>query len=205
MKLTNLVEHLVTLVQDKGLDVAQVEVLIADQSIQTTGGGNDDVGVGVLVRQNLDILLDGSTTVEDRSLDVRQILGETGVLVLDLVGELTGVAHHENRALAGNGLQLVKSSQDEDRSLTQTGLGLAKNIDVEDGSWDADLLDCGAERWLDMYSTQDEAKVVWRRNVRPSPGTTRRTYQEAQSCLPGSWPFPTSKTAGKVKGMISQV
>lgn len=44
----------------------------------------------------------------------------------------------------------MKGGQDEDRSLTKARLGLAKDVDIEDGSRDADLLDCGAERWLDM-------------------------------------------------------
>jgi hypothetical protein len=52
------------------------------------------------------------------------------------------VAHDQDLALAGNGLQLVKGGQNEDGGLTETGLGLAKNIDVEDGSWNANLLDC---------------------------------------------------------------
>jgi hypothetical protein len=52
------------------------------------------------------------------------------------------VAHHEDRALARNGLQLVEGGQDEDRGLTETGLGLAENVDIEDCSRDANLLDC---------------------------------------------------------------
>ena len=171
--LTNLIKHLVALIENESLDVAQRQLLIADQSVQTTGSGNHNVGVALLVRQNLDVLLDGSATVEDGSLDVGQVFGESGVLVLDLVGQLTSVAHHKDGALSRNGLQLVESGQDEDRSLTETGLGLAKNIDVEDSSRNADLLDCGPKRWLDLYWIQDEAKAVWRRNVRPSPGTTR--------------------------------
>lgn len=84
--LTNLVEHLVTLIEDESLDVAQRELLITDQGVQTTGGGDDNVGVGLLVLEKLDVLLDGGTTVEDRGLDIGEVLGETSVLVLDLVG-----------------------------------------------------------------------------------------------------------------------
>lgn len=142
-KRTDLVEHLVTLIENEGLDVAKGQLLVTDERVETTGGGDDDVGVGLLVGQGLDVLLDRGTTVEDSSLDVGQVLGETGVLVLDLVGELTGVAHDQDLAFTRDGLQLVKSGQDEDSGLTETGLGLAKNIDVQDSSRDANLLDCG--------------------------------------------------------------
>lgn len=154
--LTNLVKHLVALIEDKGLDVAQRKLLVADQRVQTTGSGDNDVGVSLLVGQELDILLQRDTTEEDGSLDIGQVLGETGVLVLDLVGQLAGVAHNQDRTLARDGLQLVEGGQDEDRSLTETGLGLAKNIDIQDSSRDANLLDCvEAERWLDLGSTHE--------------------------------------------------
>jgi len=139
---TNLVKHLVTLVEDKSLHSAEGQLLVTDKSVQTTGSGDHNVGVGFLVGQSFDILLDRGTTVEDRGLNVGQVLGETGVLILDLVGKLTGVAHNQDLALAGNGLQLVKGGQNEDSGLTETGLGLAKNIDVQNGSWNANLLDC---------------------------------------------------------------
>lgn len=155
--LTDLVKHLVALVENKGLDITERELLVTDQSVQTTGRRDDDVGVGLRARQNLDILLDGSTTVENRGLDIGQVLGETGVLVLDLVGQLASVAHHEDGALAGNGLQLVEGGQDEDRGLTETRLGLAENVDVQNRSRNADLLDCeDAERWLDLIRLKME-------------------------------------------------
>jgi hypothetical protein len=142
-KRTDLVKHLVTLIENESLDVAKGQLLVTDERVETTGGGDDDVGVRLLAGQGLHVLLDRGTTVEDSSLDVGQVLGETGVLVLDLVGELTGVAHDQDLAFARDGLQLVKSGEDEDSGLTKTGLGLAKNIDVQDSSRDANLLDCG--------------------------------------------------------------
>ena len=39
---TNLVEHLVTLIEHEALDVAQAEVLVAHKGVQTTGSGDDD-------------------------------------------------------------------------------------------------------------------------------------------------------------------
>lgn len=155
--LTNLVEHLVTLIENKGLDVAKRQLLVADQRVQAAGGTDNDVGVSLIAGQLLNVLLDGSTTVEHSGLDIREILGKASILVLDLVGQLTRVAHNENRGLSSDRLQLVEGGQDEDSGLTQTGLGLAKNIDIKDGSRDAHLLDCGeAQSWLDLCSTQEE-------------------------------------------------
>ena len=62
--LTNLVQHLVALVQDKNLNVAQSEVFVTHKSIEPTRGCNDDVGMCILVLQNFDILLHWCAAVE---------------------------------------------------------------------------------------------------------------------------------------------
>ena len=140
---TNLVEHLVTLIEHEALDVAQAEVLVAHKGVQTTGSGDNDVRVGLLVLENVDVVLNGSATVEDRGLDVGQVLAETGVLVLDLESQLAGVAHDQHRALAVDRLDLLKSGQDENGSFTKTRLGLAKDVGSENCLRNAVLLDCG--------------------------------------------------------------
>jgi hypothetical protein len=142
---TNLVKHLVTLIEHKALDVAQAKVLVANEGVKTTRGGDDDVRVGLLVLEDVDVVLDGSTAVEHSSLDVRQVLAETCILVLDLESQLAGVAHNQDGALAVNGLDLLEGGQDEDGSFTKTRLGLAENVGSEDGLRDAVLLDCGHE------------------------------------------------------------
>lgn len=125
-----MVQHLVALIENKSLDVAQRKFLVANKSIQTARGGDDDVGIGLLVGKKLNILLDGGAAIEDRCLDIRKVLAETGVLVLDLVGQLASVAHDEDRTLAGNWLELVESCEDEHGGLSETRLGLAEDIDV---------------------------------------------------------------------------
>jgi hypothetical protein len=166
---TNLVEHLVALIENESLNIAERQLLVADKRVQTTGGSDNDVRIGLLAGKGLDILLDRGTTVEDGGLDVRQVLGETGVLVLDLVGELTGVAHDQDLAFTRDGLQLVKSGEDEDSGLTETGLGLAKNIDVQDSSRDANLLDCGSGADVRLCSMKWEAKAIrLARSVHPA-------------------------------------
>ena len=128
--LTGLVQHLVALVEDKVLQVGKAKMPVAYEGVDTTGGTDNDVGVSVLVAQELDVLLDGSSTVEDTDLDVWQELGETVVLVADLVGQLTSVAHDQNSGNARLRLlvHLLESCENEDGSLSETGLGLAEDI-----------------------------------------------------------------------------
>lgn len=106
--LTGLVEHLVTLVKDKDAHAAEAESLVADESLETTGGADNDVRASVLALESLDVVLDGGTTVEDAGLDVRHVLAESVVFISDLVGQFTSVAHDNHRDLAINGLDLLK-------------------------------------------------------------------------------------------------
>lgn len=150
---TNLIQHFVTFVKNECLDVAQGELFVADQSIQTTRSTNDDVGERFLVGKNFDVLLDRSTSVEYRSLHIGKVLAEPSILVLDLVCQFTSVAHNKDGALPRNSLQLVKSRQDENRGLSETRLGLAENVDVQNSGRNADLLDCSkADGMLDLFS-----------------------------------------------------
>jgi len=100
------------------------------------------VRVSLLAAQDLDILLDRSAAIEHASLDVRHILGEAVVLVLDLVGKLTGVAHDQYGGLAGDRFDLLQAGQDEDGGLSETGLGLAHHIRAKNSLGNDVLLDC---------------------------------------------------------------
>lgn len=150
---TNLIQHLVTLVKNECLDVTQRKLLVTDQGVETTRSSNDDVGERFLVRKDFNVLLNRSTSVEDCSLYIGKVLAEPSILVLDLVCQLTGVAHNKDGALPRNSFQLVESSQDENRGLSETRLSLAENVDVQDSGRNADLLDCNeADGMLDFYS-----------------------------------------------------
>lgn len=166
--LTDLIQHLVTLVKNESLHIAQRQLLIANQSVQSTGSSDNDIRVGILVRQSIDVLLDGSTTVEHSSLHIRKILAESSILILDLVGKFASVAHNEDGAFSRNRLELVKSGQDEDSGLSETRLGLAENIDIKNCGRNADLLDCDeADGMLDLYSTQNVKKKRVAKSVHP--------------------------------------
>lgn len=167
--LTGLVQHLVALIEDEVLQVGKAEVPIADKSIDTTGCTNYDVRVGLLVAEELNVLLNGCSTVEDTDLDVGQELGETVVLVPDLVGQLTSMAHDQDRGDTRLGLliHLLQSSEDEDGCLSETGLGLAENIVTKNGLGNGDLLDCRARRDVRMDLKAVATKYA-KGSVRPS-------------------------------------
>ena len=130
------------------LEVGETQMPITDKSIDATRCTDDDMGVGLLVAEELDILLYGCSTVEDTNLDVGQEFGETVVFVPDLVGQLTSVAHYQNRGDAGFGLfiHLLQCSEDKDSRLSETGLGLAENVVTKNGLRNGNLLDCRARR-----------------------------------------------------------
>jgi hypothetical protein len=91
--LTGLVKHLVALVEHEVLQARKTELLVADKGVDATWCANNDVGVGVLVGQKLDILLDRGSSVEDANLHIGKEFGETSILILDLVGQLARVTH----------------------------------------------------------------------------------------------------------------
>lgn len=144
--LTNLVQHLVTLIEDEDLAVSEAEMLVSHKSVQTTWSSNDDVRVGVLALEELGVFLDRGSSVEDSGLHIWHILAEASIFVLNLIGELAGVAHDENGGFASNWFDLLKSGENEDGSLTKTGFGLAKDIGSQNGLRNANLLDCKANR-----------------------------------------------------------
>lgn len=103
-KLTNLVKHLITFIENESLDVAKRQLLITDKCVQATRGTDNNVGSGLLVAEELNILLHGSTSVENGSLHLRKVFAESGIFVLDLISQLTGVAHNQDLDFSLNGV-----------------------------------------------------------------------------------------------------
>ena len=139
----DLLKNLVALVNDKVLDAGHLETLVAHERVHTTGCSDEDVRALGLVLEHGLVFGDGSATVDDAGANVGHVFGETGVLVADLVGKLSGVAQHKHRDFAVDGLDLLEGGKHENGRLTHTGLGLADNVHAEDGLWDTFLLDCG--------------------------------------------------------------
>jgi hypothetical protein len=142
MGLTDLIKHLVALIKHKDADAAEAKVLVPNQRIKPTRCADNDMRMGLLVLQDLRVLLDGSATVENTRLDVRHVLAEAVILVTNLERQLASVTHNQDRALSSNRLNLLKGSEHEDGSLSQTGLGLADDVAAQHCLGDACLLNC---------------------------------------------------------------
>lgn len=139
--LTKLLEHFVTLIENEVLDVLSIQHLVPRESVETSRCGDNDVRALRLVTKKLRVLGDWGSSVEGADPDIRHVLGETRVLVLDLERELPSVAEHQNGHLAVDRLELLKSREDENGGFTVTGLCLAKNIHAENRLRNALLLD----------------------------------------------------------------
>jgi hypothetical protein len=101
--------------------------------------------VRAVVRQNVTVLLDRNTSVKDSRLDIRQVLGETFILVRNLKGQLTSVTNDQDRHFIlavweGGRVELMKGRQNKDSGLAHTRLGLADDIHSQDSLWDALVL-----------------------------------------------------------------
>lgn len=163
-KLTDLVKHLVALIQDEDTDATQAQELVADQSVKPARGTDNDMRVGILVLQDLGVLLDGGTSVEYAGLDVGHVLRESVVLIANLECQLTGVAHDQNGAFAGDRLHLLQSGEDENSSLSKTRLRLANDVTAEESLRDTCLLDCTIDPMLEnglaRFETYEDGEGV---------------------------------------------
>lgn len=121
-------------------------MLVSYELVHTAGCGDDDMWVGILVLENLGILCNGSSTVEDRGLYIWHIFAESCVFILDLIRKFTGVTHDKDRGFASDRLHLLKGGEDEDCGLTETRFSLAKDIGTEDSLRNGHLLDCRVNR-----------------------------------------------------------
>ena len=122
---TYLIQHLIAFVQHEGLDAAQPQRLLSDERVQTPRSGDDDVRMRLFVLEHLHVLLDRGAPVEDRRLDLGEVLAEARTLVLDLIGQLAGVAHDQDRRFAGDGLKLLEGGEDKDGRFPEARLRLA--------------------------------------------------------------------------------
>lgn len=95
-RITNLIQHLVALIQNELLDASEAEFLVAHKGIQTARSSNNDVWKAVLVGKHFDILRHRSSTEETLGLDIGHVLAETLVFIFDLISKFAGVAHDED-------------------------------------------------------------------------------------------------------------
>jgi hypothetical protein len=112
------------------LQVCETEMPVTHERVDTTGSSDDDMWVSVLVAEQLDVLLNRGTSVENTNPDIGKELGETVVFVSNLVRQLTCVAHDEDGRDTWLGLliHLLERSKDKDCGLSETRLGLAEDV-----------------------------------------------------------------------------
>ena len=84
--------------------------------------------------------MDGVSSVHDSGFDVGEILAETVELLIDLEGELPGVAEDEGGARLGVLVEAVENRADEDGGLAHPALGLTENVVPVDALGDRLLL-----------------------------------------------------------------
>merc|ERR1712227_263301 len=99
-----LLQHLVTLVQNKVFQILQTQLLTLDQGEDAARSSNNNVRTVVL--QHLLVLGDGHASEENSNLD-------GGHELADLEGELPGVAHDQHRDLTNQRLVLLCVNQSE--------------------------------------------------------------------------------------------
>lgn len=141
MERTELLEHLIALVEDEVAALLEADVAVLGERLEAPGGGHDHAGR--LLLELLPLLLDVDPTKHHRDVDVGQVGAEALELVADLIGQLAGVAQDERAHLAGHGLELLQHGEHEHSCLTHTGFGLADDIHAEDRLGDALVLHCG--------------------------------------------------------------
>ena len=141
----DLLKDLVALINDKVLNTGDLETLVTDESVHTTGGTDNDVRALGLVLEHSLVLGDGCASVDNTGADIGHVLGETSILVSDLVGKLSSVAENEDGDFAIDRLDLLEGGENEDGGFTHTRLGLADDVHAENGLRDAFLLDCWVE------------------------------------------------------------
>ena len=140
MILTNILEYLIALIEDEDLEVLQVEGLVLSKMENTAWGADNDVGsVGSL--EHLLLLIERLSTKDALGSNSWDELRKTSEFTLDLVGELTGVSKHDDRAGLGVLTEAVKGGEDEDGSLSHTRDSLAEDINTHDCLGDTLLLD----------------------------------------------------------------
>jgi hypothetical protein len=126
------------------LKSVELQIFSTCESKNSTWGTNDDVRAKLVVLEELNIIINWHTAVKSGTSNLRKIFCESIELLLDLIGELSGIAQDEGSSWLWVSLvDLVQDRKDEDSGLTHTGLSLAQDIFSVDSGWDALLLDLG--------------------------------------------------------------
>lgn len=116
--LTWFIKHLITLVQDKHLQLVEGQRLrLLDQLQDAPRRPNNDVRTLLWILKNFYIVWHRNTAEEDLLAYLGEVLGESVTLVFDLVGKLAGVAEDQHGWVRRLLLELMQDGKDENGSL----------------------------------------------------------------------------------------
>ena len=151
------VGHVVGLVDDRDLDGIQGDVTLADEVLEATGAGDDDVDT-LAQRRDLRVLADAT---EDGARGQAEGGCERGEGVLDLGRELTGRGEDEGagatrltRRRAAR--QARQQGQDERHRLARAGAATAEDVATREGVGQGRGLDGGGDGDLALGEDLDE-------------------------------------------------
>merc|ERR1712087_881019 len=130
-------QHLVSLVQDKLLDVIRAQNLSADHVEDSAGGAHHDV---LAMVQLPHVLLDGGPTNTGVALSPH-VVSQGHYHLLDLLGQLPGRRQDQGLRLPQAGVDLLQDGDGEGGGLASTGLSLSDNVHTLDAGDDSSLLD----------------------------------------------------------------
>lgn len=97
----------------------KLQILSADQGQDSSGGTNHDMRSCFWVLQKLNVIINWDTTVESGTSDLLEVFCESIEFLLDLIGELSGVAQDEGGSWFWvSFINLVQDGEDKDSGLT---------------------------------------------------------------------------------------
>lgn len=110
--LTYFFEHLVALIEDEDLEIAEIEVTLLDESEDTPWGANNDMRLLNSLEES-DVLANGDTAIYYLGAQLGKLLLESVELLLNLISKLSIVAENESRARLRVLRELMKDGEHE--------------------------------------------------------------------------------------------
>lgn len=105
-------EHLVALIEDEDLEIAEIEVTLLDESEDTPWGANNDMRLLNSLEES-DVLANGDTAIYYLGAQLGKLLLESVELLLNLISKLSIVAENESRARLRVLRELMKDGEHE--------------------------------------------------------------------------------------------
>ncbi len=119
------VEHAIGFVEDQRVEAIQHQRALAQVLLDASWRADDDVGA---VFEESDLRAEGHAAAQGQDLDVVFGAGQATDFLGDLVGQLTGRAHHQGLAAEETRVDRVQQADAEGGGLAAAGLGLGDQV-----------------------------------------------------------------------------